>query len=165
MISAEHWINKLHLQPHPEGGFYKEIYRSEESVSTGLPSRFSGPRNFLTSIYFLLRSEDISTFHRIKSDELWYYHKGGSLSIYIIEGDRLTVRCLGDDPERGEELLVMVPANSWFGAKVDEEETFTLCSCAVAPGFDFADFELAERNTLLKTFPQHQNIIELLTRE
>ncbi len=165
MISAEYWIDKLQLQSHPEGGFYKEIYRSEESVSTGLPSRFSGPRHFLTSIYFLLRSEDISTFHRIKSDELWYYHEGGSLSIYIIEGDRLTVRCLGDNPELGEELQVMVPANSWFGAKVDEEETYTLCSCAVAPGFDFTDFELAERNTLLKTFPQHQNIIELLTRE
>lgn len=164
MKSAKYWIDKLELKSHPEGGFYKETYRSGTSITTGLPDRFSGPRNFSTSIYFLLRSEDISSFHRIKSDELWYYHDGGSLSIYVIEDHKLTVHRLGNDPERGEVLQVTIPANCWFGARVNEQETFTLCSCSVAPGFDFADFELAERNTLTKNFPKHQNIIEQLTR-
>ncbi|HEY9049045.1 MAG TPA: cupin domain-containing protein [Ohtaekwangia sp.] len=164
MKPASYWIDHLQLLPHPEGGFYKETYRAAELISAaGLPTRFTAPRNFSTAIYFLLRSHDRSVFHRIKSDELWHYHAGASLTIYILKDGGLKTFVLGADLEKGESLQVVVPANCWFGAKVNEENSYTLSGCTVAPGFDFADFELADRNTLLKTFPACSNIIELLT--
>jgi len=165
MPNANNWIDKLKLLPHPEGGFYKETYRAGETIThAALPPRFSGNRNFSTSIYFLLRSADVSTFHRIKSDELWYYHAGASLSIYVLVGDQLMIHQLGADPDRGEQLQVVIPANCWFGAKVNEPDHYTLCGCSVAPGFDFSDFELAERASLLKECPQYRSVIELLTK-
>ncbi len=165
MKSAEYWIEKLELKPHPEGGFYKENYRSSEVISTeALPARFSGSRTFSTSIYFLLRSEDISSFHRIQSDELWHYHAGASLSIYVLSDDKVSVHVLGADIERGESLHVVIPANCWFGAKVDEDSSYVLAGCTVAPGFDFADFELAKREDLIRLYPKHEDIIQLLTK-
>ena len=164
MRAAEYWIRHLGLGAHPEGGFYKETYRSQELISSGgLPGRFTGARNFSTAIYFLLRSEDRSLFHRIKSDELWHYHAGGSLSIYVLQKQGLAVHVLGPDVEKGESLQIVVPANCWFGAKVNEPDNYTLAGCTVAPGFDFADFEMAERKTLLQEYPEHRNVIELLT--
>ncbi len=164
MKPAEYWINHLHLLPHPEGGFYKETYRASETIpAAGLPAQFSASRSFSTAIYFLLRSHDRSLFHRIKSDELWHYHAGSTLTIYILNDNGLTASVLGPDLEKGESLQVVVPANSWFGAKVNEENTYTLSGCTVAPGFDFADFEIADRSLLLKTFPAFGSIIELLT--
>ena len=165
MQSAEYWIENLHLKPHPEGGFYKETYRSEETISPqGLPSRFPSARSFSTAIYFLLREGDISCFHRIKSDELWHYHAGGSLSIYVLKEGDLVVYQLGADLEKGESLQVVIPANCWFGAKVNDASSYMLSGCTVAPGFDFADFEMATKEELLKTFPAQQSIIEKLTR-
>ena len=90
MRSAEYWVSHLNLQPHPEGGFYKETYRSKESIpENGLSGEFKGSRNFSTAIYFLLRSKDRSLFHRIRSDELWHFHDGSSLTIYILEKDEI----------------------------------------------------------------------------
>ena len=164
MKTPEYWIRHLELLPHPEGGFYKETYRASESVpATGLPARFGAARSFSTAIYFLLRSHDRSLFHRIKSDELWHYHAGSSLTIYILTDAGIVTRTLGPDIENGESLQVVVPANCWFGAKVAAANSYTLSGCTVAPGFDFADFELADRHTLLKTFPACSSIIELLT--
>ena len=103
-------------------------------------------------------------FHRIKSDELWHYHAGSSLSIYVLESNGLTIFKLGPHLEQDESLQVMVPAGCWFGAKVNDPNSYTLSGCTVAPGFDFNDFELANRETLLKTFPAHHRIIEQLTK-
>lgn len=165
MKSAEYWIQHLGLLVHPEGGFYKETYRSAEKIPLrGLPERFSGDRNFSTSIYFLLRSIDKSLFHRIKSDELWHYHAGSSLSIYVLNDQHLSVCKLGPNIEHGESLQVMIPANSWFGAAVDDADTYALSGCTVAPGFDFQDFEIGERKILLNLFPHYQKVIELLTK-
>jgi len=165
MIHADYWIQNLKLQPHPEGGFYKETYRSPENIpGSGLPDRFKGDRSFSTAIYFLLRSEDRSLFHRIKSDELWHYHAGSALSISVLDDRGLTVYTLGPDLEKGESLQIVIPAGCWFGAKVDRENSYTLSGCTVAPGFDFQDFELADRSTLFKTFPAHHSIIEKLTK-
>jgi predicted cupin superfamily sugar epimerase len=165
MKDADYWIDKLELKKHPEGGFYKETYRSAESIlQMGLPPRFSGSRSFSTSIYFLLRSGDISAFHRIKSDELWHFHSGSSLSLYVLIDD-LKVYRLGDNPDEGESLQVVIPANCWFGAKVNDPDSYTLAGCTVAPGFDFSDFEMAKKETLIKTFPSQRSIIELLTEE
>ena len=165
MRSAEYWINHLQLLPHPEGGFYKETYRSHESIEkSDLPSRFGGNRNFSTAIYFLLRSEDKSVFHRIKSDELWHFHSGSVLLIYVLTPNGVEILKLGDDLEDGQSLQVTVPANCWFGAKVSLPNTYVLSTCTVAPGFDFNDFELADRKTLLKNFPNQRALITDLTR-
>jgi predicted cupin superfamily sugar epimerase len=164
MKPAEYWIDHLQLAQHPEGGFYKETYRASEKISAAsLPSRFSGDRNFSTSIYFLLRSEDRSVFHKIKSDELWHYHTGSNLTIYILDNGELSTRILGPDLEKGESLHVIIPANVWFGAKVEQPNSYALSGCTVAPGFDFADFELADQNKLLSLFPSHSDIIRKLT--
>jgi len=164
MHTVDYWIKHLNLQAHPEGGFYKETYRSNETLaSQSLPARFTGGRNFSTAIYFLLRSQDRSVFHRIKSDELWHFYQGSTLSIYILTNDGLTIKKLGTNLVQGDSLQVMVPANCWFGARVEEKETFALCGCTVAPGFDFVDFEMAERQELLKRYPRWEKEITELT--
>ena len=163
MKTASYWIDHLDLQQHPEGGFYKETYRSPEHISIqGLPARFFSARSFSTAIYFLLRSEDRSLFHRIKSDELWHYHAGGSLTLFVIDNGKLVEHKLGAEPEKGESLQVAIPANCWFGAMVNETDSYVLAGCTVAPGFDFADFELADRSSLLAEYPNMRDVIEKL---
>jgi uncharacterized protein len=162
---AAYWINKLRLQTHPEGGFYRESYRATGNIAhEALPAEFKGDRQFATAIYFLLRSQDRSMFHRIKSDELWHYHAGGSLSIYMLDNTGLQIQKLGSNLEQGESLQVVVPAGKWFGALVNNPDDYTLAGCTVAPGFDFSDFELASRKQLLHEFPLHREIILKLTR-
>lgn len=164
MRSAEYWIDQLALQPHPEGGYYRETYRATENIQVcGLPLRFTSPRSFSTAIYFLLRSEDVSFFHRIKSDELWHFHFGSTLHIYILQDDELSILKLGSAPEQGDSLQVTIPANCWFGAKVAAPYTYTLSSCTVAPGFDFKDFQMAHRDQLLQEFPRHEKVITEMT--
>jgi predicted cupin superfamily sugar epimerase len=164
MRPAEYWIDNLNLKAHPEGGYYKETYRSTETIPTlGLPSRFNAAKNFSTAIYFLLRSQDKSLFHRIKSDELWHYHYGSTLHIYILHETKVSEFKLGNNIEAGESLQVVIPANHWFGAKLVMSNTYSLSSCTVAPGFDFKDFEMAERQKLLDAFPNHSEIIIALT--
>ncbi|RAV99922.1 cupin domain-containing protein [Pseudochryseolinea flava] len=164
MRTSNHWIEKLHLLPHPEGGFYRETYRADGKIShDALSPNFKGDRNYSTAIFFLLRAEDRSVFHRIHSDEIWYYHAGGTLSIYILDHGKLIELKLGCDIDNGEHLQVVVPAGKWFGAIV-KDGLFVLSSCTVAPGFDFADFEMASRLALLDQFPSHEEIIIKLTK-
>jgi len=164
MKNVDYWINQLGLLSHPEGGFYKETYRSSETVSSSaLPDRFDGDRNFSTAIYFLLRSEDRSVFHRIKSDELWHFYQGSTLSIYLFHQNELKILKLGADMEKGELLQVAIPANCWFGARVDEPGSYALCGCTVSPGFDFRDFEMARKEYLLEAYPEQAEIIAQLT--
>ncbi len=155
---------KLGLEKHPEGGFFKEVYRSEGGFvlqsQEGVQSK-----NYATSIYFLLTSDSFSAFHRIKSDELWHFYTGASLEIFVIEKDgNLRIINLGQDMEKGETFQAVVPANCWFASRVSGQEGFTLAGCTVAPGFEFADFEMAERADLIKEYPQHREIITSLTR-
>ena len=165
MKKAEEWVKQLALVVHPEGGFFKETYRSTEMISKReLPDRFSGSRNFSTAIFFLLRSQDRSLFHRIKSDELWHFHEGSTLTIYILNEMGLTMEKLGPHSESGDSFQIAIPANCWFGAIVDEPDSFTLSGCTVSPGFDFNDFDLAERQSLLKEYPDHAAIITRLTK-
>ena len=163
--TAEYWIEHLNLEPHPEGGFFREVYRSEESIGApALPKRYESNRNFGTSIYFLLRSEDISHFHRLQTDEIWHFYHGSPLSLHIInaEGEYAT-QSLGKNPENGEQFQFVVPKGAWFGATVNEPESYTLVGCTMAPGFDFADFELGNRKKMLREFPQYEKIIKNLT--
>ncbi len=150
-------IEKLELEAHPEGGWYKEVYRS--SIIFGEPER-----SLLTSIYFLLSSENISKFHRIKSDEIWYFHAGSPLIVHTLDKTKgHTEQLLGLELEHGQKPQLLVSANTIFGSSVLEENSYSLVSCAVAPGFDFEDFELFDQNTLKRDFPEFEKIIEKLT--
>jgi predicted cupin superfamily sugar epimerase len=158
-IEIEHLIKKLGLIPHPEGGFYRETYRSEETC-------LNNSRNLKTVIYFLLRSEDISHFHRIKSDEIWYYHAGSPLIVHSIDQNGLyTEQKVGINFENNEIPQYLVPKNTIFGSSVLERDTYSLVSCSVSPGFDFNDFELFKRKDLLTEYPQHTDIINRMTLE
>ncbi len=153
--------------PHPEGGFYAETYRATESIpKAALPDRFSGDRSYSTGIYFLLESDNFSAFHRIQSDEMWHFYAGNPLEIFVINpvnGDLQVIR-LGSDPDRDESFQAVVPAGSWFGSRPASGSEYCLVGCTVAPGFDFLDFEMAERESLLRDFPQHALLITELTR-
>ncbi len=159
--NAQYWIDNLNLEKHPEGGWYKEIYRSEETVQEEhLPNRFSGDRNFSTSIYFLLPSKEISAFHKIKQDELWYFHDGSSLMIHVIDENGAYFKLhLGHELEKKQRLQVVVKAGWYFAAEVNQKESYTLVGCNVAPGFNFDDFELPTRRELLDLFPKHKELI------
>jgi len=159
MLNAETFIQKLQLEPHPEGGFYRPTFQSEEWMS-----RQQGERRFYTSIYFLLRSQDVSHFHRLQSDELWYFHAGSPLTVHMIHPDgTYEARKLGLNVELGEQPQILVPKDTIFGSTVDEEDTFSLVGCMVSPGFDFKDFELFKEQELLDQFPQHEKIIKKLS--
>lgn len=166
MKDADHWIKNLGLIEHPEGGHFKETYRAAEEVSRdSLPSRYQQARVFSTSTYYLLEGDDVSRFHRLKSDEVWHFYVGSSLSIHIIDGYGAYSRIgLGSDSDRGQVFQAVVPAGIWFGATVDDPESYSLVGCTVAPGFDFKDFELASGEELLSLCPAHRPIIDKLTR-
>lgn len=166
MNEAASWIARLGLAPHPEGGWFRETYRAVETIpAAGLPERFTGDRSFSTAIYFLLESGQFSALHRIKSDELWFFHAGAPLSIHCLTVDgQHRALTLGPNPNRDEGLQAIVPAGSWFGAQPLAADSFSLVSCTVAPGFDFADFEMGSRDELLALFPQQREIIVRLTR-
>ena len=160
------WIASLKLAPHPEGGFYRETYRAAETIEAAhLPERFGGGRVHSTAIYFLLPGDQISALHRIKSDEVWHFYAGTTLTLTLLHPDgRLEAHRLGPRPERGEAFQALVPAGCWYGARVDDPASYALVGGTVAPGFDFADFELAERAALLARFPEHRDTIVRLTR-
>ena len=164
--SAKYWIDKLGLIAHPEGGYYRETYRSGLSIAQeALPSQFNGPRLVSTAIYFLLEGEIFSAFHRLRSDELWHFYAGAPFVVHVIEEDgRYSEISLGSNPDAGERLQAVVKAGCWFASRVKDPESFALAGCTVAPGFDFEDFELGKRSNLIKLYPQRRELIEQLTR-
>jgi uncharacterized protein len=164
---ADYWIQKLSLQSHPEGGYYRQSYRSDLLLPReALPRQFTGPRSASTAIFFLLEGENFSAFHRLRSDELWHFYLGEPLIVHVIDGDDSYSQIhLGSDAEAGEVLQAVVKAGCWFAAQVERKKSFSLVGCTVAPGFDFEDFELAKREELTRRHPQHRDVIERLTRE
>ncbi len=161
---SAYWIRKLALEPHPEGGYYRQTYRAD-LILEGLPRQFSGPRAASTAIYFLLEGENFSAFHRLRSDEVWHFYLGATVTVHVIEADgRYSQVQLGSDPEAGEVLQAVVKAGCWFASQMKDGKSFALVGCTVAPGFDFEDFELAERDRLVELYPQHRDVITKLTR-
>lgn len=165
-MTAEQLIQQLELQPHPEGGFYKEIYRSEATIEAScLPPPFDGTRHFCTSIYYLLQGDDFSAFHRIKSDELWHFYAGGSLVLHLLhETYGYQSLLLGNNLTEGARFFILMPAGVWFAAEPEKSSEFTLAGCTVSPGFDFRDFEMAKRENLVLRFPEKWELIERLCR-
>lgn len=163
--NAQYWKDKLNLESHVEGGSFREIYRAEHVLPKEvLKPGHHGDRAASTSIYFLLEHGQFSAFHRIASDELWHFYDGATLCVYeIMKDGQLIKHLLGKDIDKGERPQLVIQAGSWFGSRVEEEGGYTLCGCTVAPGFDFADFELAHREELIQEFPQHTSIISELT--
>lgn len=162
---AAYWIEKLDLQKHPEGGYFKETYRSEGIIPQASLEGYSGDRNYSTGIYFLLQGDDFSAFHRISSDEMWHFYVGQALDIYVLDDKTKSIQTirLGNKIESGEVFQVLIPANHWFAARLVYPDSFALVGCTVAPGFDFQDFEMAEVRTLVEEYPQHRALIEALT--
>jgi len=164
-MNAEQIIAILNLQKHPEGGYFRETYRSNEIIpNSSLGQKYTGDRNHSTGIYFLLTSEKFSAFHKINQDEMWHYYKGTPLKLHIISssGDYSYVM-IGNDFDNGEVPQFTVKGGDWFAAEVLENDAFTLVGCTVAPGFDFADFVLPKREELIGLFPQHSKVITKLT--
>jgi hypothetical protein len=149
-------VKELNLRPHPEGGFFTETFRSAIAIEAPL-----APRIAMTAIHYLLSAEHFSAFHRLTSDEIWHYYRGSHVAIEIInaggEHRRITI---GD----GRRWQCALPAGTWFAAYVCHPHDFALIGCDVAPGFEFEDFELAEREALVTRFPQHRELIERYTR-
>lgn len=165
MATAAYYIDKLGLSRHVEGGSFKETYRSSMMLNQSqLPSSFHNHRNVSTAIYFLLEHGQFSAFHRIASDEMWHFYDGAPLVVYEILNDgTLRTHHLGKNLEAGETFQCVISAGSWFASRCETPEAFSLVGCTVAPGFDFEDFELADRNKLISEYPQHQSLINQLT--
>jgi len=161
------WVEKLQLLPHPEGGFYKENYRSTETLEHGcIPERFTGSRSMSTAIYFLITAGNFSAFHRIKSDECWHFYSGSCLLVYVIfPNGNLEIIRLGSNIKNGEVFQYVVPANCWFASCPAPESQYSFVGCTVAPGFDFNDFEMADSEYLAKEYPLHKEIIHSLCKK
>ena len=159
-------VDKLQLQPHPEGGFFRETYRSEQNIPAPWDKEStSSQRSLSTAILFLITSGNFSAFHRIRRDECWHFYNGQPLLVHQLSPDG-TYSCirLGNRSCEGQVYQHVVPAGYWFASEVETANGYALVGCTVSPGFDFADFELAERNELLQLYPNQGVLIERLTR-
>lgn len=165
-LVAADLIAKFKLNPHPEGGYYRETYRSFELIpKVALPKRFSGERNYSTAIYYLLEQENFSAFHRIDSDECWHFYAGDTLLIYVIQlNGKLDIIRLGSDVMNGEVFQAVVPAGCWFASEPAPDTAYAFVGCTVAPGFTFGDFELATFEGLSKEYPQHRAMVQRLCK-
>jgi uncharacterized protein len=156
-VEAQRLIDQLELQPHPEGGYFRQTYRSPMTIETS-----RGMRHWITSIYFLLADETFSAFHRLTSDEIWHHYLGNPVAIEIIEpGGRHRTETIGVMNYR----QAVISAGSWFAAHLFDDAGYALVGCDVSPGFEYEDFELAECDRLVAAFPQHRALIQRWTRE
>ena len=167
MPTVDQLVQQLELQPHPEGGYYRETYRDAGLVPhSALPNRFKGDRNHSTAIYFLLPTGKFSALHRIPADEVWHFYLGGPMTVVQISpAGKVEKIVLGQDILKGQHVQHVVPAGYWFGAYPNPGTDYALVGCTVAPGFDFADFEIGQRAELLKQYPQAEFVIRQLTHE
>ena len=167
MNSIQEIISRLDLKPHPEGGYFKESYRSVGMIEeSSLGVDYAGKRSYSTCIYFLLTSDAFSAFHRITQDEIWHFYDGSPIVFHTISESGIhTETIIGNDLSRGQVPQWVVKGGTWFGAEVMNKNSFSLVGCTVSPGFDFADFELPPRQELVELFPEHEEIIRRLTKE
>lgn len=165
MIQIKELVAKFNLEPHPEGGYFKETYRSNGTIrNEDLHSAIIGNRNYCTGIYFLLTSGNFSAFHKINQDEMWHFYLGTTLKLHMISPEgKYSFVLIGNDILNNEVPQFTVPAHHWFAAEVVSKASFAFTGCTVAPGFDFRDFVLPKRDELISLFPEHKEIITQLT--
>lgn len=164
--SIKELVEKFQLQPHPEGGYFREVYRSELFVKhPNMPQDSDTLRRSCSLIYFLLSGDSFSAFHRVKwTDEIWHLYAGGSVELHVIDplGNH-SQKTITTNPRDGEPAAV-IPAGCWQAARIVSSDDWALCGCSVAPGFEFEDFDMPPRKDLLEIFPQHADTINALTR-
>jgi len=165
MTTEKELIDFYNLSEHPEGGFYKQVYRSEGEISEkNLSKEFNGNRNFATSIYFLLTSKKFSAFHKINQDEIWHFYLGSPLKIHMISPEGIYKNVIvGSDFKSNNHFQYTVPAQYYFAAEVLDANSYSFVGCSVSPGFDFRDFQLPNCKDLCNEFPEYLKIIERLT--
>ncbi|WP_353778939.1 cupin domain-containing protein [Winogradskyella sp. 3972H.M.0a.05] len=161
----EQIIKKLNLSPHPEGGYFKETYRSSGTINeNSLSENYKGNRSYSTCIYFLLTSDTFSAFHKINQDEIWHFYDGAPITLHIISEEGVhSKHIIGKDLENGEVPQLVVPGNHWFAANIELPDSYALVGCTVSPGFSFEDFQLPKRAELIAKFPQHSDVITKLS--
>jgi predicted cupin superfamily sugar epimerase len=167
-MTAEQIIKFFKMKPLlQEGGYYVETYRTAEQIKkAALPPSFSGNRNISTAILYLLTADTVSFLHRLKSDEMFHFYLGDPVTMLQLHPDgRSEITTLGHDILNGQKVQVMVPKGVWQGAFVKDDGRFALMGCTVTPGFDFADYEQADRKQLLKQYPAYKDLITRLTRQ
>lgn len=164
-LTADDVIRLLDLKPHPEGGHFSEVFRAQQAVTS---AAHGSPRSASTAIYFLLRAGEFSALHRVRSDEVWHHYAGDPLELHAFDQDGHRLYELGSDLARGQRPFAVIPANAWQAARVCERRSashgFALCGCTVAPGFDFADFELPARAQMLQHLAPYPELVMALTR-
>lgn len=166
-IEAFQLINEHNLTAHPEGGYFAPVYKSKDLVKLTNGNKYDDEtRSASTSIYYLLNKTDYSAWHVLKSDELWYFHKGSPLNIYVIDmNGYLSTYVLGDPLKfSGGSFQVSIKAGCYFSAENIDKLSYCLVGCMVAPGFEYNDFQLADKNQLLAMYPQHEALIKKLSR-
>jgi predicted cupin superfamily sugar epimerase len=168
MIEPDEIIRKLGLQPHPnEGGFFAESFRSDEILTpVELPERYSSQRSFSTCIYYMLTRETFSALHRLQTDEIFHFYLGDPVSMLLLHPDGDSqILTLGHDLLAGQKPQAVVPKNVWQGSFLNEGGKCALMGTTMAPGFDFDDYEHAEKNELIEKYPNRKSLIERLTKE
>ncbi|GAA5315308.1 MAG: cupin domain-containing protein [Candidatus Pelagadaptatus aseana] len=158
-FSREQWIEKLQLQPHVEGGYYRRTFESSHRPVQATPN---GSRYAMTSIFYLLSADSpVGHFHRNQSDIMHVFHSGASITYFLIYPDgELQVRTLGSDIDSGEELQFVAPGGVWKASTLNPGHDYGLLSEVVVPGFDFADMTLGQAAILQRRFPQHSELIQ-----
>ena len=166
MITADELIRLLQLQPHPkEGGYFRETYRADESLSgNALAGRYGGSRAASTAIYYLLTATTYSALHRLQSDEVFHFYLGSPVRMLQLfpDGKARTV-ILGPDLQAGQQVQVVMPRGVWQGSLLEPNGEFALLGCTVAPGLDYADYEGGRRDELTAQYPQFADLIQRLT--
>lgn len=163
-MTSDELVKRFDMQPHPEGGFYKETYRSAGAIpGKALPKGFHGDRAFSTAILYLLPKGGKSKLHRLASDELFHFYSGGPMRLVeLLPGGKVAQTRLGADIAGGCEVQRIVRAGTWFGAYAEPGSEYCLVGCTVAPGFDFSDFQMADAARLAREFPHARDVIHRL---
>jgi predicted cupin superfamily sugar epimerase len=158
-MTPENVIKSLKLEPHPEGGWYREVHRSELKI--GGTGEYPAGRTALTAIYFLLKAGEFSALHTVKGEEVWIHMDGDPLELITIDGVEAEVMILGQRGN-GYAPMTIVPPDMLQAAR--SLGVYSLAVCMVAPGFEFEDFELPPRDELIKLLPGHTDLIKSFTR-
>jgi hypothetical protein len=159
---ARFWIKKLKLQKHPEGGYFTNTYASDKKIN--LPE-YEGFRSTCTAIYYLLTGNQFASFHKIRSDEIWHFYSGSSLTLHVIDSKcEMEQILVGPNFDKGERFQTTIKSGSWFAASINDKKSYSLVGCTVSPGFDYRDWKLGDRSKLLKMYPQYRQMIKKYTR-